>query len=63
MNHATVGDRCNRIDVFYCGTVISGLAEGVRVDRDPRECFSADQAYGAPDTLMFSASPGDTIRV
>lgn len=44
LNHARVGDRCNRIDVFYCGTAISGLADGVRVDRDPRECFNADQA-------------------
>jgi hypothetical protein len=43
LNHASVGDHCNRIDVFYCGTAVSGLAEGVRVDRDPTECFSADQ--------------------
>src|SRR5580765_4527150 len=44
LSHATVGDRCNRIDVFYCSTAVSGLAEGVRVDREPRECFNADEA-------------------
>jgi hypothetical protein len=49
LNHSTVGDRCNRIDVFYCGTAISGLAEGVRIDRDPRECFSADQTSNFAD--------------
>lgn len=49
LNHATVGDRCNRIDVFYCGTAVSGRADGVRIDRDPRECFSADQTANFSD--------------
>ena len=25
LNHSTVGDRCNRIDVFYCGTAVAGV--------------------------------------
>jgi len=49
LNHAMVGDRCNRIDVFYCATAVSGLAEGVRIDRDPRECFNADETANFPD--------------
>ena len=48
LSHATVGDRCNRIDVFYCSTAVSGLAEGIRVDRDPRECFNADKTSNCP---------------
>jgi len=35
---------CNRIDVFYCSTAVSGTAEGFRVDRQPVECFSASDA-------------------
>jgi hypothetical protein len=35
---------CNRIDVFYCQTAVSGLAEGFRLDREPRECFNAGEA-------------------
>jgi hypothetical protein len=49
LNHATVGDRCNRIDVFYCSTAVSGLADGVRLDRDPRECFNANQTSNFSD--------------
>ena len=44
LSHATVGDRCNRIDTFYCSTAVWGVAEGIRVDRDPRECFSTEEA-------------------
>jgi hypothetical protein len=49
LSHATVGDRCNRVDVFYCSTAVSGLAEGIRVDRDPRECFNADETSNFSD--------------
>ena len=64
LNHATVGDRCNRIDVFYCATAVSGLAEGVRVDRDPRECFNVDQTSNFSDlthTIQANGTlcPGD----
>ena len=37
-------DGCNRIDVFYCQTSVSGLAEGFRLNREPRECFNAGEA-------------------
>jgi hypothetical protein len=49
LSHATTGDRCIRIDEFYCSTAVSGLAEGIRVDRDPRECFTADEASNFTD--------------
>jgi hypothetical protein len=35
---------CNRVDEYYCPTAISGFAHGIRVDRNPSECFSAAQA-------------------
>lgn len=49
LNHSRVGDQCNRIDVFYCPTAVSGVAEGVRVDRNPSECFNADEAANISD--------------
>ena len=58
LSHATTGDRCNRIDVYYCPTAVSGLAEGIRVDRDPRECFSADEASNFLDLTRTIASHG-----
>ena len=37
-------DGCNRVDVFYCPTAVSGVAGGLRLDRQPSECFNSDQA-------------------
>ncbi len=58
LSHATVGDRCNRIDVFYCSTAVSGLAAGTRVDRDPRECFNADEASSFSDLTRIIQANG-----
>jgi hypothetical protein len=52
-------DGCNRIDVFYCPTAVSGLGEGLRVDRQPNECFSATEASDL-DTLRLAIQANGT---
>jgi len=42
-------DGCNRVDVFYCPTAVSGVAGGLRLDRQPSECFSTEQAANFSD--------------
>jgi hypothetical protein len=37
-------DGCNRVDVFYCPTAVSGEAGGLRLDRQPSECFNTSEA-------------------
>jgi hypothetical protein len=44
LSRATDGDRCYRVDTFYCPTAVSGDAGGVRLERQPRECFNSDEA-------------------
>jgi hypothetical protein len=51
---------CNRVDVFFCQTAVAGVAEGLRVDRDAAECFSAAEASDLPRVVRTLERNGAT---
>jgi hypothetical protein len=44
LSRANIGDLCYRVDTYYCPTAVSGVSGGLRLERQPRECFSSAEA-------------------